>query len=376
MPLPATPLRFELTSAPVSADEQRLLEPDLLAQRLDARYWAAMNGLLSTCSRSDTPVVLRAWRAGRLAGAAYLMECRRTSRCLFPGAIGRALDLLPMPAYYWTRGDAAVDLLGSSGFVAGGEDRRRFYHDAIAFLNSRYLSGIVMDQQDVPAAADCYETPMMDWGRYPVTSGGTDTLFARHRNLRRKLARYRNHGGVVDRVHGALAPEDLARVLHCIQQSADAAPLRAPFQENYLNMVRWASTTDTPGIVHFLARLDGTVVGYHSYLESGTQLLCLSGGFDRTRATNFHAYENILIETMHHAEASGISQVSFGPVGNPSKAALMPQSVPFVARFYSRHGWLRRAMRVIVPRSALRHARFTAAEHQPGADASIPVQLT
>jgi hypothetical protein len=360
-------MRLDLGRNPVSADEQRVLAADTRQQGLDAAYWEAMNGLLTTGSRSDTPLVLRARRGGRLAAAAYLMECRRISRCLFPGLLGQVLDSVPMPAYCWTRGDAAVDLLGSPGFVAPGEDRDTFYREAIAFLNTRYVSGTVIDERDSRSAAECYETVMMDWGRYEVRPGGTDALLARHRNLRRKIAKYRNKAGIVELVEGPLGPDDAARVLHCLEQSAATAPVRAPFQENYANMVRWASTSGAPGVVHFLARLDGAIVGYHSYLRSGTRLQCLSGGFDRVRQSTYHAYENVLLETMRYAEAAGLAAVAFGPVSNPSKAALMPQSAPFVLRFYSRHQVVRRAMSLIVPRSALRPATFAGRASARGA---------
>lgn len=364
------PLAFDLGQVPISADEQRVLDQDIRAHGLDAAYWMAMNGLLTTGSRSDTPLVLRARRGGQLVGAAYLMECRRINQCLFPGVLGRALDVVPMPSYCWTRGDAAVDLLGCPGFVAEREDPEAFYRDAIAYLNSRYASGSVVDEPGGSAAAECYETVMMDWGRYDVEPGGTDALLARHGNLRRKVAKYRNKGGTIDLVQGALQPGDFSRVLHCIAQSIGTAPVRAPFQENYVNMVRWASTSGAPAIIHLIARLEGTVVGYHSYLKSGTRLQCLSGGFDRTRQSNYHAYENILLETMRYAEAEGLRQVAFGPVSNPSKAALMPRSVPFVLRFYSRHRALRRALSVIVPRSAIRPAVFAAVNAGAGSSRS------
>lgn len=372
--MPTLPtLAFDLGQVPISADEQRVLDQDIQSHGLDAAYWMAMNGLLTTGSRSDTPLALRARRGGQLVGAAYVMECRRINQCLFPGTLGRALDVVPMPSYYWTRGDAAVDLLGSPGFVAAREDREAFYREAIAYLNSRYASGSVVDERGGSAAAECYETVMMDWGRYDVAPGGTDALLARHGNLRRKVAKYRNKGGTIDLVQGALEPGDLARVLHCIAQSIGTAPMRAPFQENYVNMVRWASTSGSRAIIHLLARLEGRVVGYHSYLKSGTRLQCLSGGFDRTRQSNYHAYENILLETMRYAEAHGLRQVAFGPVSNPSKAALMPRSVPFVIRFYSRHRALRRALGVIVPRSALRPSVFAAvgADLLHGVDARV-----
>ena len=195
MPTLLLPMRFELAQRAVSAAEQRPLDADLEAHGLGRNYWDAMNGLLTTGSRSDTPLVLRAMRGEQLVGATYLMECRRISRCLFPGALGRALDTVPMPSYCWTRGDAAVDLLSSSGFVAAGEDRDTFYREAVAFLNTRYMSGTVMEERGTRAAADCYETVTMEWGRYPVECGGTDALLDHRRNLRRKVAKYRNKGG-------------------------------------------------------------------------------------------------------------------------------------------------------------------------------------
>ena len=55
---------------------------------------------------------------------------------------------------------------------------------------------------------------------------------------------------------------------------------------------------------------------------------------------------------MRFAEAQGLRRVAFGPVANPSKAALMPRVVPFVLRFYSRYRPVRRAIGAIVPHSA------------------------
>lgn len=376
----STSLTFELNRHLITADEQRILTADIAAQGLDDRYWAAMNGLLATGSRSDTPLVLRARRGAHLAGLACLLECRRTNQCLFPGRLGRMLDLVPTPAYYWTRGDAAVDLLGCPGFVVPGEDRHEFYRAALAYLDRRYLSGIVVEPRDYAPGGACYETPMMNWGRYVVRPGGLESVIGAHKNLRRKTSVYRKKGGTIEIVEGALRDADLDRVLHCLEQSTRSAPLRAPFQENYGNMVRWASTSGTPGIVHVLARLGGELVGYHSYLRSGTRLQCLSGAFDRTRATTHHAYENILLETMRYAESIDVAEVAFGPIGNPTKASVMPEAVPYVARFYSRHAALRRLMAFLIPRSALRPSALPLAEPhgvdvQPSAPARPLAQL-
>jgi hypothetical protein len=344
--------------APVTPEEQRLLEGDVRAHGLDDRYWGAMNGLLTTGSRSDTPLVLRGYRGDRLAGIAHVVECRRTSQCLFRGVIGRTLDLVPTPSWCWMRGDPAVDLVNSPGFVVPGEDRETFYREAVAFLNTRYRVGSVVEERRVTPAGACYETVFMDWGRYRVAPGGTEALLSAHRHLRRKEHRFRNKGGAIDVVTGALTPGDRDAVLHCVGQSAGFGLARTPFQENYANMVRWAAESGAPGLVHVLARIDGAVAGYHTFLHSGIRLQCLSGGFDRTRHSTYHAYENILLEAMRYAEREGLETVAFGPVGNPSKAAVMPAFAPFVLRFYSKTATILRVLGVVVPRSAIRPAVF------------------
>lgn len=350
-------LEFVLGSDPVTSDEEPAFDEALRAGGLDRAYWA-MNGLLATRSRSDTPLVLRGYRHGRLVALAHLMECRRTNQCLFPGRLGMLLDTLPTPGYCWTRGDPAVDLVSSPGVVAAGEDPAAFYRDAVGFLNGRYLMGAVLEESAGPTAAPCVETQMMDWGRYTVRRGGIERLFAAHGSLRRKVNKFRNKLGTLEIVHGALPPEGRRAVESCIRQSAGHALVRTPFQENYLNMVRWPAEHGSQEIVHVLARIDGTVVGYHTYLRSGRRLQCLSGGFDRTRHSTYHAYENILLETMRYAEDQGLGEVAFGPITNASKAALMPEFARFSLRFYSRSAAVRRFLAFVLPRSAMRPSVF------------------
>ena len=254
-----------------------------------------------------------------------------------------------------------MDLLGSPGFVADGEDREGFLDAAVAYLNRRYPIGCVIEEKGRHPRAACHETPFMDSGRYDVTPGGTEALLDAHKHLRRKQARFRTKGGSLDLVTGALDPGDRDAVLHCLHQSAGFALVRAPFQENYANMVRWAAAErGSDGVVHVMARLEGRLVGYHAFLHTSGSLQCLSGGFDRTRQTTYHAYENILLEAMRYAEAQRLTRVSFGPIGNPSKAAVMPACVPFVIRLQSRFALVRRLFALLIPHTAMRPETFAA----------------
>lgn len=349
-----TPLRFSFDRRPLDEAERAVFAPDLEALGLDRRVLDVLDGLVSTRTRDDIPHVLRGFRGQALVFVAHAIVCRRMMRTFFPNRVGAFLDTIPSPTITWTRHDPGVDLCGSPGFAADGEDREALVHEAIAFLTRRYLSVSVLEEESTPRQGRFVEIGMADSGRYVAGRGGVEGLFERRTHLRRKVAKFRNKGGTVQVVEGALSADDRAGVLHCIRCAQGARLLHVPYQGNYTNMVDWATTAGTPGLVHIIARLEGAFVGYHAFVESGRQLLCLSGGFDRSRHTTYHAYENVLLEAMQYAEARGLDRVLFGPVTNPSKAAVMTDAARMAVRVHSRWPPVLRMIEFILPRSAMR----------------------
>jgi hypothetical protein len=354
----AAPLRFTFDRRPLEGHERRVFEADLDALDLDTRVLDVLDGLVSTGTRDDIPHVLRGYRGHALVLAAHPIVSRRTMQSMLPSRLGALLDTVPSPVITWTRHDPGVDLCGSPGFVAEGEDREALVREAIMFLCRRFASVTLLEDQAVKRPGPCVELRMPDSGRYVGGRRDIDRLFATRTHLKRKMAKFRNKGGTIDVVEGPLTPDDRAGVLHCIGCAQAARVITAPYQGNYTNMVDWATTATVPGLVHLIARLDGVLVGYHAFVESGRQLLCLSGAFDRTRHSTYHAYENLLVEAMRYAEARGLARVCFGPVTNTSKAAVMTDAMPLVARLYSRWAAMRGFMRWLVPRSAFRPGVF------------------
>ncbi|MEZ5417310.1 MAG: GNAT family N-acetyltransferase [Vicinamibacterales bacterium] len=348
------PLRFTLDRWPLEAAERAVFGPDLAGLGYDERLLQVLDGLVSTGTSDDIPHVLRGYRGERLVFAAHPIVCRRTMRTFFPNWLGRLLDVVPMPTVTWTRHDPGVDLCGSPGFVAEGESRDALVAAAIRDLERRVAGVVVLEEVTSPRHGACVSFDMVDTGRHDASEGAVDALFARHGSLRRKVAKFRNKGGTIDVVPGSLPPDLREVVLHCIRCAQSGGLLHTPYQSNYESMVAWATRGLLPGLVHVIARLDGVAVGYHAFAESGRHLICLSGGFDRTRHTTYHAYENVLIEAMRHARDHGLSHVHFGPVSNPSKAAVMSGAAGLSVRFYSRWSAMRRLIAFIQPRSAMR----------------------
>ena len=147
-----------------------------------------------------------------------------------------------------------------------------------------------------------------------------------------------------------------AEVLRCL--GSLRTWVTTPFQDIYGAMVARASALDSPRLVHIVMRLDGTVVGYHSFAESDKALHALSGAFDRERHSNFHAYENMIIETARYCAEHGKTIVEFGPVLNETKKAMMSGFVRSHARTYSRFAPYRWTVPFVVERSHLSSARI------------------
>jgi hypothetical protein len=347
-------LRFTRTREDVTEAEAAALDGTLHAAGLDRGYWRALRGMTAVHHRDVRPWVLRAYRGERFVGLLHFFEARRAAHTLFPGWMGRVADTLPMPIYYWNRMEPAVDLHGSPGFFVEGEDADGACEAAARYLDSLYVMGCVYDDADRAPLAGSLRVPFA-WSSVfcPPQGDSLDSLFRARKHLRRKVAKFRNKGGAIETVRGRVPPSVRDAMLRCLEGSVANARVFTTFQDAYPQLVRWAAEAEDPSLLHVVARLDGEVVGYHSFLHSGRVLACLSGAFDRGRHTTYHAYENVLLEAMRLAEGQGVDRLLLGPVLNPTKASLTTRARRATLCFRSRFAPVRVMQRAVVPRSAL-----------------------
>ncbi len=350
-------LTFTLTRAAVNEREQAIFADDLASLGLDATTWLVLNGTVETGTRATIPKVLRAYRHDELVGVAYILECRRVGQCFFDGPVASMMDLAALPLFVWTRNGAMIDGNANPGFVAAGVDRDDFFAQSIAYLTRRYPYGSVLDYPEAFSGPGYVATPLFDSGIIHLEGvASVEDYSADSKNLRRKVNKFRNKGGAVEVIRGAL-PDDLrAEALRCL---ASLKPLvRAPFQDNYANMAMQACSLASDRVVHFIARLNGDVVGYHSFAVAGRSLHCLSGAFDRTRTSTYHAYENVILESIRFGLDHGLTTIYYGPITNPTKAKLMNAYSRCEVRNYSRLVPLRAVFPAMIRASKLAPATF------------------
>lgn len=343
-------LRFDISREPISLEEQARFDADLDRLGLDAALWGVLNATMATESSVSKPLVLRARRGGELVGAALFIECRRLARCITRNvALERTVDALNPPSFMWLRLGAGIDQYANPGFVAGGLDRATFVKGAVAALTRRYQFGCVFDDPATPLGVPSADVAFPDFGRIGPVDGVRDALLTASKQLRKKVRKFGNKGGRIDVVTGPM-PDAEAATVSAWLRTIDPE-VRVTFQDLYPAMV--AASNRLPDTVHVMAYLNDAFVGYHSFLPSGERLVCLSGIFDPDRPSNYHAYENVILETVQHAADRDFARVDFGPVLNPTKAKMMTGFERSALRYVSRLAPFRLVMRTAVTRSRI-----------------------
>ncbi len=354
--MPRTPfatLEFGLSDQPLTPAEQALFREDLETLGFGTSLWRVLNSSVGTRTRYSNPRWLRAFREGELVGVAFVVGFSRPGRCLFRSPrLAQAIDAPRVPQFIWNRLGAGIDQYSNPGFVRAGLGRSEFVTAALGFLGSRHLLGCVIEAAAAPARGPSATLSHLDYGVIDLhTAASADYFLARSKSLGRKLRKFRNKGGTLEVVLGAVSPPDLERIEGWLRGLEPE--VRLSFQDNYPNMASRALGLGGTDTVHVLARLGGELAGYQSFVRCGDRLSCLSGLFDRTRSSTYHAYENIVLESVAYAAAHGVGRIDYGPVVNPTKAKLMTHFLPTELRYYSRFTPLRRSLVPLLRRSLL-----------------------
>ncbi len=329
-------LTFTLTHKPLTLDDQGCFDSDLAMLGLDATVWEILNNTLATSTPSTTPKLLRAYASNQLVGVALVLHCRQGMKAFFAEPLATVVDPVGIPQFVWNRSAVMVDQYSNPGFVVAGFDRNVFVEKALYYLQRRYLFGVLLCDKSSSPAGTFVRSYLMDYGVIRLDSPTVlDEYFTRHKNLKRKLNKFRNKGGNVKTFRGALPESLLEPIVHCLRQAEVHSMGKTPFQDNYVNMSLQSFYSNSQNVVHFVAYLNDDIVGYHSFAISGGQLCCLSGGFDRTQMTTFHAYENLIVESITFGLEQKLSVINYGSIINDTKAKMMQNYVPTEVRFYS-----------------------------------------
>ncbi len=342
-------IRFTVGDTPFSTRERDELGADLEALGADERVLDAYGATLSVRSRLTRPGIVRMLSGDRLRGAALVVVCRDSGTGLFAQPAARRAMQFGPPIWYWERTGVGTDAIACPGLVAPGVDREQFVAAAISWLSRRYALGALMERAGQPPALPHTTWPWVGVTTLSPDAGTRHQILGDHRNLERKMRRFANRGGSIQRLTGPL-PDELRPVL--ARGYVVPRPPDPPFRELYEQMVDAHWSVGSDDLVHLVARVDDVPVGYHSFLRSGQTLVRLSGVFDRPAGGTHHAYENVLLDSIDLAVDLGCTRIEYGPAVDAVRAALLDVE-PTEIHFVSRIPGMTKAFAAVLPHTVL-----------------------
>jgi hypothetical protein len=355
--LSAQELSFSLTSDPIIPAEQSVFADDLARLGVNESVWGIFNSVLETSTLYSTPLTLRGYSDGALAGISLIYECKKTGQSFFDPPLSTLYDMPGLPTFIWLRYGVTVDHFANPGFVAKTMDREQFVEQAITYLLQQYMVGNVVEYAASPTRGNAVKFPFADTGLIDVSElASLDDFTSRGKNLKRKLKKFRNKGGEIQLIEGSM-PSFLRDAALNAFETLDY-PVRTPFQDNYLNMANAGMSLDSPDMVHFVALLEGEYVGHQSFCRAGDQIHCQAGAFDRRRKSTYHAYENIIVTSVEYALDQDLWRIDYGPVLNETKAKLMTRFIQCENRTYVRYRPMAAALPLLIGRSKLSPERL------------------
>jgi len=204
---------------------------------------------------------------------------------------------------------------------------------------------------------DPVRIPAFDVGFVNVDRFSTiDDYIRLRKSLRKKINAFRNKGGEVDVIRGALGKGD-RDAIDTMYRTMEF-PILTPYQDIFPPLCLQSAAIDHPNILHLVTRMNGEPVGYHSYHVGHQTLHCLSGGFDRTRKSIYHAYENLIIESVRFCIDEGIPLINYGPAFNDTKPQLTTAFQTLEVRTHVRYGVMKTPMAKLLQRSHLSSERI------------------
>ncbi|NIA15707.1 MAG: GNAT family N-acetyltransferase, partial [Nitrospiraceae bacterium] len=331
---------FEMTldGRMLSREERDVFAGYLSRHGLDEAIWDVFECFTQVGTRMTQPRVLRAHDGGRLVGVAFMARCRAWSGAVFANRLlQQGLDLFGIPACVWIRVGFCAEILANPGFVADGCDYAEVIGAMIDYLRKHSYGTIIIDHaEDEGLHSGSMKYPYVCDGVVPVDGMRTaQDYIDQHRNIKRKIKAFTNKGGTIEVVRGAL-PEALLDTLgRCMTATVARSVIHAPFQDSFIDVTARTCQCPSENLVHFIAWMNGEMLGYHTFVQTGRGLRMLHGAFDRERRTTYHCYENIIIDTVRFAIEHGLEAVYFGPVMNETKRRMMVQFGKSTLHFYS-----------------------------------------
>ena len=356
-------LHFSLSEEFLSPQEQIIFSDYLKERGVDEEIWQLYPCFFKRASKWTRPHVLRVFKANELIGAALLLKCNRVGRSLFRSPLlNNPVNWLKIPVLIWLKVGFGPEVIANPGFFKNAIDADRTAREMIKYLQHNSIAIFVTDlQSNASHHVNATVFPYVDEGSVEVAGmKSVQEYIDEHRNLKKKIRSFKNKGGTIEIVRGRPEKKDQQVLIGCCDATMRKSFVHTPFQDAFLDVIDETLHCDSTAFIHIVAKMDGEIFGYHSFVETGSSLRMMHGAFNRDMKSTFHAYENLILASLDFAIGQQLIKVYFGPVMNETKRRMMQISEPCATYFYSNNPVIRRIFALMYSKSQLQNQKLMA----------------
>jgi hypothetical protein len=188
-----------------------------------------------------------------------------------------------------------------------------------------------------------YETE--EFAKYPSSSEAwldaaryrdVSEYLGEHRSLKKNLTRRKNV--VISEIQqGPLSDTDKEQLKACVECSVEYSRVNTPCQEFFEDNIFETDAFNSNKYIHILIRVDGTIIGFHTFQVSGSDMGGVLGGFNRDHSRKSFAYERVIVASLDYAIKNNIERIHYSLIDNYTKLRLIDSREPCGLYFYSRN---------------------------------------
>jgi hypothetical protein len=356
-------LKYTLSEEFLSPGEQSLFSAYLKKMDVDETIWELYPCFFKKASKWTRPHVLRVFKDEQLVAAVLLIKCRHVGKSLFRSPLlYKPVDWLKIPVWLWLKVGFGPEVIANPGFFTSNSDKDLIAEKIIRYLGSRSVAFFITDlRRNDSHHGNATIFSYVDEGSVDVSEmSSIQDYIDKHKNLKKKIRSFKNKEGTIEILRGKPEKMDRSILLNCCESTMRKSFVHTPFQDAFLGVIEETLHCDSSSFIHMIAKMNGEITGYHSFLQTGSTLRMMHGAFNRDMKSTYHAYENLILASIDFAINQQLKKVYFGPIMNETKRRMMQTSDPCATYFHSKNPVMRNIFAMMYSKSQLQNKKLMA----------------
>ncbi|MBF0227808.1 MAG: hypothetical protein HQK76_20365 [Desulfobacterales bacterium] len=157
----------------------------------------------------------------------------------------------------------------------------------------------------------------------------------KHKNLKKNLKR-KNNVVTTEILKGPISKNKQIQIRECLYCSIEESRVNTPSQQFFEDNIFETEVYNSDKYIHIFICIDNRIIGFHTFLVSGSSMGGVLGGFNRDYSRKTFAYERVIVASLDYAIKNKIKNVQYSLVDNYTKLRLVESLEPCSLYFYSR----------------------------------------